>query len=318
MPYQLTSPDLDIVLALVRGATLAEAGRRLGLDASTVFRALQRIEKGLGRRLFERSRAGYLATELAQQFAQHAERIEAELEAARAQASVSAGTVTGLVRITTTDTVLHGMVLPALAPLGRAHPGLSFELTATNELASLTRRDADIAVRATRQPPDHLIGRRLGPLRVAVFASRELLAAAGVAPPRDGGSVAPAALAALPWTAPDEAMPDHPSVRWRCRHLPRVSPQYRVNSIAGVVEVIEGGLGIGIISLMIGRRSGRLVQLTGALDECDTDLWLLTHPESRHLRRIATVVAHLAGHVRLDEQADERGGPIKRIDKADR
>ncbi|MGO4332358.1 LysR family transcriptional regulator [Cupriavidus sp. M-11] len=300
-PYQLSSPDLDIVLALVRCSTLAEAGRRLGLDASTVFRALQRIEKGLGRRLFERSRAGYLATELAQQFAQHAERIEAELEAARAHASVTAGTVSGLVRITTTDTVLHGMVLPALAPLGRAHPGLSFELIATNELVSLTRRDADIAVRATRQPPDHLIGRRLGPLRVAVFASRDLLAAAGVSVPEDGAGVDLAALATLPWVAPDEAMPDHPSVRWRRKHLPRVAPQYRVNSIAGVVEAIEGGLGAGIVSLMIGRRSGKLVALSGPLDECETDLWLLTHPESRHLRRIATVVSHLAEHVRLDE-----------------
>ncbi|MCP3024652.1 LysR family transcriptional regulator [Cupriavidus basilensis] len=300
IPYQLSSPDLDVVLALVRGATLAEAGRRLGLDASTVFRALQRIEKGLGRRLFERSRAGYLPTELAQQFAQHAERIEAELEAARAHASVSAGTVSGLVRITTTDTVLHGMVLPALAPLGREHPGLSFELIATNELVSLTRRDADIAVRATRHPPDHLIGKCLGPLRVAVFAARELVEAAGIAIPGHGGAVDLAALATLPWIAPDEAMPDHPSVRWRRKHLPRVAPQYRVNSIAGVLEGVEAGLGAGIVSLMIGRRSGKLVALTGTLDECDTDLWLLTHPESRHLRRIATVVSHLAEHVRLD------------------
>ncbi len=300
MPYQLSSPDLDIVLALVRGATLAEAGRRLGLDASTVFRALQRIEKGLGRRLFERSRAGYLPTELAQQFAQHAERIESELEAARSHAALSAQTVTGLVRITTTDTVLHGMVLPALAPLGRRHPGLRFEMIATNELVSLTRRDADIAVRATRQPPDHLIGRRLGPLRVAVFAARELVEAAGVPVPAPGGSFDAAALSALPWIAPDEALPDHPSVRWRRKHLPRVAPQYGVNSIAGVVEAVEAGLGAGVVSLMMGRRSGRLVELTGPLEECQTDLWLLTHPESRHLRRIATVVSHLAEHVWLD------------------
>ncbi|MDF3882926.1 LysR family transcriptional regulator [Cupriavidus basilensis] len=301
MPYQLSSPDLDIVLALVRGATLAEAGRRLGLDASTVFRALQRIEKGLGRRLFERSRSGYLATELAQQFAQHAERIEAELEAARAHASVTAGTVSGLVRITTTDTVLHGMVLPVLAPLGRRHPGLSFELIATNELVSLTRRDADIAVRATRQPPDHLIGKCLGRLRVAVFVSRELAESAGVPVPEPGAPLDAAALSALPWIAPDEAMPDHPSVRWRRKHLPRVTPQYRVNSIAGVVEAVEAGLGAGVVSLMMGRRSGSLVALSGPLDECETDLWLLTHPESRHLRRIATVVSHLAEHVRLDD-----------------
>jgi hypothetical protein len=41
------------------------------------------------------------------------------------------------------------------------------------------------------------------------------------------------------------------------------------------------------------------VPLTSPLAECDTQLWLLTHPESRHLRRIATVAAHLARAITL-------------------
>ena len=35
------------------------------------------------------------------------------------------------------------------------------------------------------------------------------------------------------------------------------------------------------------------------LDECETDLWLLTHPESRHLGRIGAVYSHLAQAMRL-------------------
>ena len=46
--YKMTTGDLEITLALLRGGTLAGAGDRLGVDASTVFRALQRIERGLG------------------------------------------------------------------------------------------------------------------------------------------------------------------------------------------------------------------------------------------------------------------------------
>jgi DNA-binding transcriptional LysR family regulator len=37
-----------------------------------------------------------------------------------------------------------------------------------NELASLSRRDADLALRATRKPPDHLVGRKLGTVRFVV------------------------------------------------------------------------------------------------------------------------------------------------------
>ena len=76
MQYRMTPGDLEVTLALVRGGTLATAGERLGVDASTVFRSLQRIERGLGRALFERTRSGYLATELATQLAEHAEQME--------------------------------------------------------------------------------------------------------------------------------------------------------------------------------------------------------------------------------------------------
>jgi DNA-binding transcriptional LysR family regulator len=55
--YTLSAADLDVVLAMVRGGTLAAAGERLGVDASTVFRSLRRIERGLGAALFDRSRA---------------------------------------------------------------------------------------------------------------------------------------------------------------------------------------------------------------------------------------------------------------------
>src|SRR3954468_7798837 len=103
--YDLTAADLQVVLSLVRGGTLAQAAQRGGSDPSTVFRALQRLEKQLGQRLFERTRQGYLPTETATVMAGHAERIEAELEAARAAASGPAAQVTGRVRLTTTDSV---------------------------------------------------------------------------------------------------------------------------------------------------------------------------------------------------------------------
>jgi hypothetical protein len=50
--------------------------------------------------------------------------------------------------------------------------------------------------------------------------------------------------------------------------------------------------------LVAGRKD--VVQLTDALDEAQTDLWLLTHTESRHLRRVATVFGHLSRSISLD------------------
>src|SRR3982750_2949274 len=112
--YALTAPDLELLLALTRGGTLAEAAARLSADASTVFRAVQRIEKNLGQRLFERGRRGYLPSDAMVRIAHHPGRIETELEAARAAAQGQGAEVSGRVRVTTTDSVLRGVVLPCL------------------------------------------------------------------------------------------------------------------------------------------------------------------------------------------------------------
>lgn len=282
--YRLEATDLGVVLALARAGTLAGASERLAVDASTVFRAIQRLERGLGQPLFQRSRTGYLATELAQTLAAQAEQVEAALEAARSALQTRPERVSGSVRITTTDTILHGLVAPALHALHAQHPLLAYELHTGNELASLTRRDADIAVRATKHPPQHLVGRHIGPIRVALYAAKK------------GGPKRYADVEAgrAPWIAPDDALPEHPSVVWRKRRFPKAQPTYRVTSILTVLELVALGLGVGVLPLFLAQSRTDLKPLTEVLDECQTELWLLTHPESRHLRRVSTVYAHLA------------------------
>jgi len=287
--YRLNASDLEVVLALARSGTLAAAGERLGLDPSTVFRSIQRIERGLGQPLFVRSRTGYLPSEQAQVLAAHAEQMETHLESARSAVQLGPELVSGTVRITTTDTILHGLVAPALKELHATHPLLAYELHAGNELASLTRRDADIAVRATKRPPQHLVGKHIGPIRVALYAARK-------------GSVRrfdEARLASGDWIAPDDALPEHPSVLWRRKHFPKVSPTYRVNSILTVMEFVVQGLGVGLLPIFLAQGHNGLRALTAPLDECQTELWLLTHPESRHLRRVSAVYGHLSQRMAL-------------------
>ena len=282
--YKIDAADLQTVLAMVRAGTLAGASERLGVDASTVFRSLQRIERGLAQTLFERARAGYLASELAQSLAEHAEQLEAALESARSAAQLRPEQVSGTVRITTTDTILHGLVAPALKALQAPHPLLAYELDTRNELASLTRRDADIAVRATKRPPQHLVGKHVGPIRVAMFASKK--------GPTQRYEDVEAGKAA--WIAPDDVLPEHPSVVWRRKYFPKVVPRYRVNGILAVMELVAQGLGVGLLPMFVAQGRGDLLQLTEVIDECQTELWLLTHPESRHLRRVSTVYGHLS------------------------
>lgn len=289
--YEVSTTDLALVLALARARTLAQAGLQQGVAASTVFRTIQRLEKGLGQRLFERSRAGYRATELGEQFCRHACAIENELQAARGATCVGADQVSGVVRISAVDAVLHTFVLPVLKPLMDAHPQLRLELQGSNALKSLTHRDVDIALRSTDKPPGHLVGKRLGGMHFAVFGARSL----GLTR-RDASVLSLPRLAALPWVGIDEAMPDHPGVIWRKRFLPTVQPVLQVNSMLTAARAVEDGVGLAVMALFHARPNKALLPASPTLERCDIGLWLLTHPESRHLRRIASVARCIEQH----------------------
>ena len=102
-----------------------------------------------------------------------------------------------------------------------------------------------------------------------------------------------------PWLAIDDAIPEHPSVGWRKRHFPKVMPTYFVNSLQVVAEMVAMGMGIGILPTLLAQARDDLVLLRDLPDANTSALWLLTHPESRHLRRIAVVYGHLAQTLRL-------------------
>jgi DNA-binding transcriptional LysR family regulator len=103
----------------------------------------------------------------------------------------------------------------------------------------------------------------------------------------------------VPWLAIDDAIPDHPSVAWRKRHFPKVMPTYFVNSLQIVAEMVAMGMGVAILPVLMAQGRSDLVPLRDLTDANQSELWLLTHPESRHLRRIAVVYGHLAQVLRL-------------------
>lgn len=289
MQAKLQLADLETLLALSRSNTLAAAAQRLHVDSSTVFRNLKRIEKQLGSAAFTRTRNGYVVTELGLALARHAEIIETELEAARAAAACERQGLEGNVRITSTDLVMSHLVIPALAPLRQQHPRLSLELLASNELANLSKRDADIAVRATRKPPQHLVGRKLGYLQYQVFVSRHLLDQQPATPD----------LNLLPWVAPDDFLPEHPSIQWRRKRYPQAAANYKVDSVLSMLHAVNAGLGVGVLPHFFALQYPNLVAISDLLEDCVSEVWLLTHPDTRHLHRIKAVFDTLASNIQL-------------------
>jgi DNA-binding transcriptional LysR family regulator len=277
-PSDLSPRDLELVLALVRGHTLQEAGRRLGLDTSSVYRAVKKLEQRLGLPLFDRGRQGMAPGELALALAQRAEAIEAQLESARELLQDDTVALSGSLRVSCNDIGLHGLLLPLIGPFVRAHPLLQIELLATNQLARLDRREADIALRGTTTPPEHLVGVKLGVMRSALWASQAYL---DTLPTGTG-------IAAMAWATPDADvnLPDYPSRRWRQARYPDLVPRLRCDGMLAVARAVQTGVAVGVAPNFLMAGQPGLVDLTGHLPEVDVDLWLLTHADMRHLRRV--------------------------------
>lgn len=285
MQYRLSHHDLDLILALVRGRSLARASRLLGVDVSTVFRSTRRLESALGQSLFEKSRGGYLPTALAVSLAAQAEQAEQALQVAQVSVEQGGEVVSGTVRLTCTDAVLQHLLLPALAAFMPRYPALALELTTSNDFANLSRRDADIALRLTQAPPEHLVGSRLGTVQYQVCASAGYLA--GLAT-RD--------LALMNWVAADDFIPDHPGVAWRREHLPGVTPLYRASSMLAVAQMVRAGMGVAVLPQFL---IGDLTVLGAPLAGHDSALWMLTRPDCRALRSVVTLFGELRSAIVL-------------------
>lgn len=291
MQYRINHQDLTLILALVRAGALARAAELLRVDVSTVFRSIRRLESALGQSLFEKSRAGYLPTALALSLAAQAEQAEQALQVAQVSVEQGGEVVSGTVRLTCTDAVLQHVLLPALAMFMPRYPALALELTTSNDFANLTRRDADLALRLTQAPPEHLVGCRLGSVPYRVGASQGYLDTCGTAD-----------LAQMHWIAADDFIPDHPGVAWRREHLPSVTPMYRASSMLAVAQLVRAGLGVAVLPpfLMQG-----LVPLGEPLAGHDSALWLLTRPDCRALRSVVTLFNELRSAISWQAMVDD-------------
>src|SRR5690606_25569613 len=148
-------------LAVARGRGLAGAAEALAVDPSTVFRRLNAVEGRLGTRLFERVSGGYRPTAAGERMVAAAERMEREAIEIDRDLTGRDTRLAGRLRVTSSETLAFRLLTRHLASFRAKHPGIGLELIVDNRLLSLSRREADVALRPTRPDQDDLIGRKL-------------------------------------------------------------------------------------------------------------------------------------------------------------
>lgn len=279
--------DVRLFLAAMRERTLSGAAEKLGIDASTVSRRLAAFEESTGAPLFDRTREGLSPTAAAEQLVTAAEDMEAAAFRVARAADGWESAPEGLVRITAFPGFADSFVVPLLPALVKAYPGLRFSLDTSTEIADLTRREADLAMRLVKPSSGELVVTRLATLRYAVLRAPS----ASYKLPKD--------LSDLPWIGFGPGIPGNPLSEWLARHAPSAEPALATSSIAAQIAAIEGGMGVGVLPrVYIALRGLAEVKLTGphkaAADALpELPVWLVGHRALRSVPRIAVVWSHL-------------------------
>ncbi len=267
---------LRFVLAVARAATLAGAARRLGVDQTTVARRLAAAELLLGARLFERVEGTLRPTAAGERAIARAARIEEEVRALGAGIDDGDATAAGVVRLTAVPILVNRLLVPALPQLRSAQPRIQLELVAEPRNLSLTRREADMALRLARpERGGSAVTRRLGLLGYAAYGPRGV-AARG-----------------LPWIGYEEGQRHLPQARWLAAAAQGGPPApLLVNDAETLVRAVQAGLGRSLLPCCIADGDERLERL-GPEVALSREVWVLTHGDLRRHARIQAVIAWL-------------------------
>lgn len=268
--------DLRLVLAIARGGTLVAAAAELGNSHPTVLRQAAQLERRIGVRLFDRSRRGYGLTQAGEEIFGVAQRVELEVEVLERKLVGRDTRPAGLIRLTTVDSLLCGPLTPLLAAFRRQCPQITLEVASTRAMSNLSRREADLAIRAGGQPPDHLVGRKLSRIAVAIYQARHLARESAID------------LAAQHWLMPDDSLSHLASVGWLERRQLHKRAVFRADSLLTLAQAARSGMGLAILPCYLADPDAMLARVSAPIDELASDLWLLTHPELARVARIRT------------------------------
>jgi DNA-binding transcriptional LysR family regulator len=273
--------DLRIFLAVANAGSVRGAASRLGVSHSTVSRRINGFEKQLGVRLFDRLSAGYALTPAGEDIVGLGTSVGTAIDEIERRIVGQDSRLTGEIRVTAPDLLACSLLMPDIEAFNRRYPDIDIELSVSYVPADLGRREADVAIRITETPPEHLVGRRVGRYASAIYASNDYLA--------------------------EHDLDDHSTLHWigwndagrfpewvRDSTFPDVPTRGRFPNVMVQLAAARAGLGLAMIPCFMGDPDSVLVRVAPDPAGPVHEIWVLTHPDLRDTSRIRAFMRHVA------------------------
>jgi DNA-binding transcriptional LysR family regulator len=273
--------DYRFFLAVARETSVRKAASALGVSHSTVLRRITAFEEMLGVRLFERLPTGYFTTDAGDELRRSALRIEEEASAANRRIAGRDTRLNGTLTVTMPNVFATHLLMPDMAIFRQTYPGIELEIIPTYSLADLARREADVAIRVSNDPPEDLFGRRILQIAKAAYVCEDYL-------PDPGRGIESQS---LHWIG---GMGAPLSLQWmQGSNFPNIPTGPTINDPYATLEAVKAGMGMAMLPCFMADADSQLYRMPpGTLVRMD--LWVLTHEDMRNTARIRKFISFMA------------------------
>jgi len=268
--------DHRFFLAVARQTSVKKAAEVLGVNRSTVLRRITAFENELGVRLFDRLPNGYFTTAAGDEILESAAKMEAEASEVSRRVAGRDTSLSGTIRVSLSGPLATYVLMSDFAAFSEHHPDIKLELMTSYNMPDLDRREADVAIRISNDPPDDLVGRRIVKVARAVYMGDAFLTEENNlhqqtdSPPNWIG-----------WSL------DPSSMQWiEDSDFPELPVGAVVTDPYATVKALEAGMGMSVLPCYMGDSEVGLCRVPGGKLRWSTDLWVLTHKDLRNTSRI--------------------------------
>lgn len=281
-PLSMNWDDLKIFLAVSQQGSARAAAERLGIHHSTIARRIEAFESSQQTHLFDRLPTGYTLTAAGKELLQVVSHIDDEINGIERNILGKDTHLKGALRVTMPDAIAAHLLMPDLVRFMDTYPAIDLKVLISYEILSLTKREADVAIRITDNPPEHLVGRKVVQYHTATYASRQYLSKHQLPTQTKGAHW-------IGWDYPTA----HPE--WISQsELPMLPARGNFNNVLVQLAAVKAGLGIARLACFIGDQEPTLQRVPPGHSEPLQDMWILTHKDLLSTTRIQLFMDFMA------------------------
>lgn len=266
--------DVKYLVSLSEHGDPKKVAKKYQVNYTTVYRRLLRLEEDLQGKIFNPQKGKWQLTAFGENLVQQAQVIRDEVYKFERMAENKSTSLSGTIRITTTDTLFNSVVKNSLLEIQHLYPEIKFDVDVGNEFLDLTKKEADVAIRPSISSHPDLIGKKIANLHFALYVSKKLYKKWGDK------------IEDYNFISPSDSLSHLKSYQWIKKNISPHRVRFKVNNLIIAEKLCQEDAGIAILPCHIGEENSQLVKISKGTKDLGTELWVLTHRDLKNSMRI--------------------------------